>query len=790
MEVASSSASSSARAAVALAEDSFSRIWGWVATSTSSSGGRRLGMLDALPTGVDFGVVAGVCVFLLILMRVMKYLSDMMRRKMKKRIAIVKAMRAAFKDGFRGKNGYSWDLVIVFNIHKATEKTLKPLQTEFNMKRVLNDLADGGVETKLFYNVQRKLVYCKLRVDYKRLKNEADRIDFKVQLDPFACEAALAEGKTDGDETIWSGVRIPNDKEECPYDPCEHVYAPFRYDTQSQHLYQRYGEEENFFRGVDRMKLLTSILKSKKYDGGCGLDLRDLKFKKCIGDYFFLHDLVELRTLEEKFLRFCEAPWNMPVDDIKDYFGEKVGFYFLYLGHYTTWLALASVLGFFCYCDVVNNDGDPNAPSMPYFAVLMALWTQLFLEFWKRKQVRFAMQWGMRGFEAEARPRPEFIGEVKPDPVLGKPYLYFPRHVALRRFFISSTVVVAFVCVVLTTVFGIFVYELTLRSSRDAVYQGQDQSKTVASILNVMQIQFFNAVYGYVAKVLNDYENHRTDAQFEDALIAKTFVFQFINSFSALFYLAFVKPFIPELDNCYESCMDELSNQLFVILVGQLITGNLTEIGVPAVMQWMNKNSESSQEEYDYEDITEIERESFKADYDVMLGTFADYAELMMQFGYTTLFVASFPLAPMLAFVSNYVEIRVDAWKLCQQSKRPEPVSCEDIGTWQTIVSVMSLAAVLSNSALIAYTGSHVKDYGWSTRNWIFFGISLLIMGLKFLVDVLIPDVPKDVDMQVKRADFVVSKLMYDAQDDVDLAFDMASLKAEYKVRVIDDDPL
>jgi hypothetical protein len=306
----------------------------------------------------------------------------------------------------------------------------------------------------------------------------------------------------------------------------------------------------------------------------------------------------------------------------------------------------------------------------------------------------------------------------------------------------------------------------------------------------VVQIQVFNVLYGGLAKLLNNYENHRTDNQYEDALISKTFVFQFINSFAALLYLAFVKPFLPMLDNCYESCMHELSTQLFVILTGNLVTANLTEIGMPALMQWWNKNSQKESEHYDYEDVTDIEKESFKDEYDAMMGTFEDYAELMMQFGYTTLFVASFPLAPILAFASNYVEIRVDAWKLCQLSKRPEPISAEDIGTWQRILEVMSLAAVLSNSALIAYTGTHVQNYTWSTRNWIFFGIALIILGATRLVDVLVPDVPKDVATQIKRTEFAISKIIYDAEDDIDILINPDALKAEFKVRVIDDDPL
>ena len=40
---------------------------------------------------------------------------------------------------------------------------------------------------------------------------------------------------------------------------------------------------------------------------------------------------------------------------------------------------------------------------------------------------------------------------------------------------------------------------------------------------------------------LNDLENHRTETEHEDALIMKAFFFQFSNSYSALFYIAFVK---------------------------------------------------------------------------------------------------------------------------------------------------------------------------------------------------------------------------------------------------------
>ena len=49
---------------------------------------------------------------------------------------------------------------------------------------------------------------------------------------------------------------------------------------------------------------------------------------------------------------------------------------------------------------------------VPALCVFIAVWSTFFLEFWKRKQVRQAMLWGMTDFRDEEQQRPR----VRPHP--------------------------------------------------------------------------------------------------------------------------------------------------------------------------------------------------------------------------------------------------------------------------------------------------------------------------------------------------------------------------------------
>lgn len=63
--------------------------------------------------------------------------------------------------------------------------------------------------------------------------------------------------------------------------------------------------------------------------------------------------------------------------------------------------------------------------------------------------------------------------------------------------------------------------------------------KGSTGIFSAIVMMTMNQLYKRIAMMLNKFENHRTDSEYENHLIAKVFIFQFINSYITLFWFAF-----------------------------------------------------------------------------------------------------------------------------------------------------------------------------------------------------------------------------------------------------------
>lgn len=124
-----------------------------------------------------------------------------------------------------------------------------------------------------------------------------------------------------------------------------------------------------------------------------------------------------------------------------------------------------------------------------------------------------------------------------------------------------------------------------------------------------------------------------------------------------------------------------------------------------------------------------------------------EYGELMMVSGFVWILAAVFPLAPLLACCSCYVIIRGCTTKLLVSSRRPWPQKRYDIGSWLTVLEVISALAIFCNSAymIVFEVLMFANNFNVTTKFLIGVGIEHGLILLKFFISMAISDIPIDV---------------------------------------------
>uniref|UniRef100_A0A8C8SR48 Anoctamin n=1 Tax=Pelusios castaneus TaxID=367368 RepID=A0A8C8SR48_9SAUR len=462
-----------------------------------------------------------------------------------------------------------------------------------------------------------------------------------------------------------------------------------------------------------------------------------------------LHDL-----LCEEWASYGVFYKYQPIDLVRKYFGEKIGLYFAWLGVYTQMLIPASIVGVIVFlygcatvdenipsmemCDQRNNiimcplcdktcsywkmsSACATArashlfdnPATVFFSVFMALWAATFMEHWKRKQMRLNYRWDLTGFEEEETDKEKLTWKDR-----------FPAY------FTNFVGIIFMIGLTFAIVFGVIIYRISTAAALaiSSTPSGRSSVRVTvtatAVIINLVVIIILDEVYGCIARWLTQIEVPKTDKSFEERLIFKAFLLKFVNAYTPIFYVAFFKGrFVGRpgdyvyifrsfrMEECAPGgCLMELCIQLSIIMLGkQLIQNNLFEIGIPKMKKLIRYLKLKRQRSLDHEEHMK-KKQRYEVDYNLepFAGLTPEYMEMIIQFGFVTLFVASFPLAPLFALLNNIIEIRLDAKKFVTELRRPVAVRAKDIGIWYNILRGVGKLAVIINAFVISFTSDFI----------------------------------------------------------------------------------
>uniref|UniRef100_A0A673T4V9 Anoctamin n=1 Tax=Suricata suricatta TaxID=37032 RepID=A0A673T4V9_SURSU len=667
--------------------------------------------------------------------------------------------------------------------------------------------------------------YVLLRAPWAVLCYYAEDLRLKLPLQELPNQAS----NWSADLLAWLG--LPNVLlEDVPDVPPEYYSCRFRVSKLSRFLGS--DNQDTFFASTQRHQILFAILAKTPYGhekkGLFGID--QLLAEGVFSAAFPLHDgpfrtppegpqapgLTQRQVLFRHWARWRK--WNkyQPLDHVRRYFGEKVAFYFAWLGFYTGWLLPAAAVGtlvFLAGCFMVFSDVPtqelcsstdrfemcPLCLDCPFwllssacalvqagrlfdhggtvfFSVFMALWAVLLLEFWKRKSATLAYRWGCSDYEdIEERPRPQFAASAPTtalNPITGEDEPYFPERSRVRRVLAGSVVVVMMVAVVVMGLVSIILYRaimaiLVSRSNNTllAAWASRIASFT-GSVVNLIFILILSKIYVALAHVLTRWEMHRTQTKFEDAFTLKVFIFQFVNFYSSPIYIAFFKGRFVGYPGNYHTlfgvrneecaaggCLIELAQELLVIMVGKQIINNVQEILVPKLQGWWQRCRLRPKRRK--AGAPEAAGQApWEADYELLPceGLFDEYLEMGFLILFGFLFFFSAPL-----------------------HQTPIQVKLKSFQEYGIIRFFMYFRHILHRPAphtefrvSCRYQAFREDDGQYSPTYW-----NLLAIRLAFVIvfehvvfstgralDLLVPDVPESVEVKVKREYYLAKQAL------------------------------
>ena len=157
-------------------------------------------------------------------------------------------------------------------------------------------------------------------------------------------------------KSFWSPFEIKDDNSGITAEESDYYTAVYREDRKQ---FFNIENEYDFFQDRDRIRMVAYALQEAKYGKKKDqIGIRRMVMEGAVENFYPLHDGFHRNKssmqpdppsyrmwLHENWAAFGNMFKIQPLDQIRNYFGEKVALYFAFMGFYTNWLIAFSLLG-------------------------------------------------------------------------------------------------------------------------------------------------------------------------------------------------------------------------------------------------------------------------------------------------------------------------------------------------------------------------------------------------------------------------------------------------------------
>ena len=395
------------------------------------------------------------------------------------------------------------------------------------------------------------------------------------------------------------------------------------------------------------------------------------------------------------------------VETVRNLFGEKYSFYFLFIVFLSRRILFLSVVGVVVFIVVydppmrLNTEIDAFSNfrldyydfSLITFCVLIALWGILCLESWRQKERLFRYFWGVEKREAQQTPNDKFIPDKTEPFLLDENISVVIKIIKKLKFFSSFSVILLLIFFRVLLLFfftkNVIINEYTLKNVLvNAVFS--------YFIKNLMSKLNFD-----LCQKLTEWENHKTKTEQINYTAIKTVIFDFVNNYCYLFFIAFYKPYLGDsrLSKCYNSnCLKELEVTLYTHLTMDFL---VTFFGTIISKVQNNIYKKQFKIEYGQNMYNILPYKIYNESIDDLVPQFN---EKIMRLGYILFFSVSAPLTPVIVLALNLVGCYKDLYEMLFYYRIGNVEQASGIGIYESIIKVFYFLGLMSNISIVLFT--------------------------------------------------------------------------------------
>ena len=416
---------------------------------------------------------------------------------------------------------------------------------------------------------------------------------------------------------------------------------------------------------------------------------------------------INIFSLFLNLIKFGCNDYLKTINTVRNFFGESVAFYFLWIYYFSLWTILPSLVGIILYIIPLlrNKQLQPQStmdeivkfldyydlPSI-IFGLLILVSTWIFLKAWDQKEKIFQYLWGVEINELTHSTSEYFIPDNVEKFILGETLLVSSYYTQLKKI-ISTLIVITLVLIRIYIDYLIYNPNLL----KDEEITNFIKKFQIWMPLIIKPISIFNNI---LCNKLSIWETNETKKKHHNSFAWKLILLEFFNYYTTLARVSLVNNTDYKL---------QMKNTIYLFLALDLgiyllefflqLVRYLYKNGTLSTRYKTNKKKKISSTIEHQLNSTELKN------------IIVEMNIKMIRFGYLCIFSAQASLTPIIIFFVNLIETFIDLYKFFFLYRVEIIDKARGIGVYNNIIKTLFFVGMLLNVGLVFFHQNERENF-------------------------------------------------------------------------------